>query len=233
MPSNSSRRRSISRPRSSGHTLLPPGRRRWSATTSRHAARWGGALALTPPGRIVEFGGGWGNLTSDLAAMGHDVTVVEIDAGFCRLIEGRVPCARVVEAGMLSFIRGSQGDPFDAAVFCESFHHCAAISICSSTSTPLSGQVGSCWVQNLWTFSPTRGASVSTAFAVVDPAFRLVGARLRRALPRERDVENLLEDRKGGRGQPRGADARGETREAPEPEIVERTESSRRAVQLH
>jgi SAM-dependent methyltransferase len=85
----------------------------------------GRALALTPPGRIVEFGGGWGKLTSDLAAMGHDVTVVEIDAGFCRLIEGRVPCARVVEAGMLSFIRGSHGDPFDAAVFCESVHHCA------------------------------------------------------------------------------------------------------------
>ena len=83
------------------------------------------ALALTAPARIVEFGAGWGNLTSDLAAMGHDVTVVEVDAGFCRLIERRVPCARVVEADMLSFARGSHGDQFDAAVFYESFHHCA------------------------------------------------------------------------------------------------------------
>jgi ubiquinone/menaquinone biosynthesis C-methylase UbiE len=83
------------------------------------------ALGLAAPARVVEFGAGWGNLTSDLATMGHDVTAVEVDAGFCRLIERRVPAARVVKADMLSFAREPDGGPYDAAVFYESFHHCA------------------------------------------------------------------------------------------------------------
>ncbi len=83
------------------------------------------ALGLPAPARVVEFGAGWGNLTSDLVMMGHDVTVVEVDEGFCRLIERRVPEAHVVRADMLSFARDPGGGPYDAAVFYESFHHCA------------------------------------------------------------------------------------------------------------
>jgi len=82
-------------------------------------------LGLTPPARIVEFGSGWGNLTLDLARLGFDVTAVEIEPRFCELIDSRgrdLAGLRVVESGMLDF---TADDPFDAAIFYESFHHCA------------------------------------------------------------------------------------------------------------
>lgn len=87
------------------------------------------ALGLTAPARVVEFGPGWGNLTADLSAMGLDVTAVEVDERFCRLISRRVPQARVVKDDMLSFAYTfaavPSDEPYDAAVFFESFHHCA------------------------------------------------------------------------------------------------------------
>jgi SAM-dependent methyltransferase len=76
--------------------------------------------------RVVEFGAGWGNLTADLVATGLDVTVVELDPKFCALIGHR--CAggpgelTVRQTDMLGF---ATEEPFDAAVFYESFHHCA------------------------------------------------------------------------------------------------------------
>lgn len=76
--------------------------------------------------RVVEFGAGWGNLTADLVATGLDVTVVELDPKFCTLIGRR--CAdgpgelTVRQGDMLGF---TADEPFDAAVFYESFHHCA------------------------------------------------------------------------------------------------------------
>ena len=76
-------------------------------------------------GRVVEFGPGWGNLTRDLVATGLDVTAVELDEKFCRLIQQRCqgPGRVNVEQGdMLTF---EAAEPFDAAVFFESFHHCA------------------------------------------------------------------------------------------------------------
>jgi SAM-dependent methyltransferase len=83
------------------------------------------ALGLAAPARVVELGPGWGNLTADLAATGHEVTAVDVDEGFCRLIAARVPGAQVVRADMLGFASSYEGPPFDAAVFFESFHHCA------------------------------------------------------------------------------------------------------------
>jgi SAM-dependent methyltransferase len=83
------------------------------------------ALGLAAPARIVELGPGWGNLTADLSAMGHDVTAVDVDEGFCRLIEHRAPGVRVVRSDMLSFAAAPTAAPYDAAVFFESFHHCA------------------------------------------------------------------------------------------------------------
>ncbi len=76
--------------------------------------------------RVVEFGAGWGNLTADLVATGLDVTVVELDPKFCALIAERCtngPGELAVHQGdMLDF---ATDEPFDAAVFYESFHHCA------------------------------------------------------------------------------------------------------------
>jgi hypothetical protein len=82
-------------------------------------------LGLTPPARIVEFGSGWGNLTNDLAAMGFDVTAVEVEERFCQLTERRSrqpDRLHVVANGMLAF---EPAEPYDAAIFYESFHHCA------------------------------------------------------------------------------------------------------------
>lgn len=83
------------------------------------------ALGLPAPARVVEFGPGWGNLTVDLAMMGHDVTAVELDEEFCRLIAQRCHGATIVRADMLAFAERPPEVPFDAAVFFESFHHCS------------------------------------------------------------------------------------------------------------
>ena len=77
------------------------------------------------PRRVVEFGPGWGNLTRDLVATGLDVTAVELDEKFCRLIDHRCQGPgrlSVTQGDMLGF---ATEEPFDAAVFFESFHHCA------------------------------------------------------------------------------------------------------------
>jgi SAM-dependent methyltransferase len=83
------------------------------------------ALGLAPPARIVEFGPGWGNLTNDLVSTGFHVTAVEISEQFCTLIRER--CAipanlTLVQSDMLTF---AATEPFDAAIFFESFHHCS------------------------------------------------------------------------------------------------------------
>jgi SAM-dependent methyltransferase len=83
------------------------------------------ALNPQPRQRVVEFGPGWGNLTLPLAMMGVDVTAVEVSATFCELLRQRAvgnDHLAVVEGDMLDY-RAEQ--PFDAAVFFESFHHCS------------------------------------------------------------------------------------------------------------
>ncbi len=83
-----------------------------------------GAAGVVPPARLVEYGPGWGNLTMDLLSTGYDVTAVELDPRFCELLAARrVPGGRleVVPTDMLSF---RPDEPFDVAVFFESFHHC-------------------------------------------------------------------------------------------------------------
>lgn len=85
----------------------------------------GPAAGVVPPARVVEYGAGWGNLTMDLVATGYEVTAVELDPRFCELMAGRRVAGgrlEVVTADMLSFRPDA---PFDAAVFFESFHHCA------------------------------------------------------------------------------------------------------------
>jgi SAM-dependent methyltransferase len=83
------------------------------------------SLGLDPPARIIEFGSGWGNVTLDLAALGFEVTAVEIEPRFCSLTQMRNRSPQnltTVESGMLEF---EAEEPFDVALFYESFHHCA------------------------------------------------------------------------------------------------------------
>lgn len=85
----------------------------------------GTAAGVVPPAAVVEYGPGWGNLTTDLVATGFDVTAVEVDPRFCELLAARAVAGgrlTVAATDMLSF-RPDQ--PADAAVFFESFHHCA------------------------------------------------------------------------------------------------------------
>jgi SAM-dependent methyltransferase len=80
---------------------------------------------LVPPARVVEFGAGWGNLTNDLVATGFVVTAVELGAQFGELMRRRCPAPEhltVVVGDMLTF---APDEPYDAAVFFESFHHCS------------------------------------------------------------------------------------------------------------
>lgn len=83
------------------------------------------AVGFLPPAKVVEFGPGWGNLTGDLVATGFDVFAVEVDDRFCELLTRRFanePGLSVVQTDMLSF---STEKSVDAAIFFESFHHCA------------------------------------------------------------------------------------------------------------
>ena len=83
------------------------------------------ALELAPPARVVEFGPGWGNLTVDLAATGFAVTAVEVDAGFADLVRSRCPVGADLSVEVADMLEFEPSEPFDAAVFFESFHHCA------------------------------------------------------------------------------------------------------------
>ena len=83
------------------------------------------AMGLSPPGRVVEFGPGWGNLTIDLATMGFDVTGVEAEPEFCALVERRFTRPEHLTMARGDMLAFAPTDRFDAAIFYESFHHCA------------------------------------------------------------------------------------------------------------
>jgi protein-L-isoaspartate O-methyltransferase len=84
-------------------------------------------LRLPPRSRLVEFGPGWGNLTLALAALGHDVTAVDVEPRFCELIRRRANqmglTINVVNADF-SWAENVT-DPYDAIIFFECFHHAA------------------------------------------------------------------------------------------------------------
>lgn len=83
-------------------------------------------LNLAPHARIVEFGPGWGNTTLHFTQMGYHVTAVDSEKAFLDLIEYRTAMlskkVELVHQDMLAFNSSNQ---YDAAVFFESFHHCA------------------------------------------------------------------------------------------------------------
>lgn len=84
-------------------------------------------LHLRPNARIVEFGPGWGNLTLALAALGHRVTAVDVEARYCELIRIRAErLGLAVEVVNADFSwAATVTEPFDAVIFFECFHHAA------------------------------------------------------------------------------------------------------------
>ena len=83
-------------------------------------------LDLAPGARIIEFGPGWGNTTIALALLGFRVTAVDIEPNFLDVLRHRAEqhgvALDLVEAGF--FHADTVAEPYDAAVFFESFHHC-------------------------------------------------------------------------------------------------------------
>jgi len=83
-------------------------------------------LKLRPPARVIEFGPGWGNLTLELAKMNLAVTAVDVYPKFTELISERAKQLgldiQTVTCDMLDY---RTAEPFDAAIFFESFHHCS------------------------------------------------------------------------------------------------------------
>ncbi|MCX5543192.1 class I SAM-dependent methyltransferase [Paraburkholderia sp. CNPSo 3076] len=84
-------------------------------------------LCIRPPARLIEFGAGWGNMSVALAQSGYDVTTVDVDEGFCRLIQQRAKkldiSIRSINADFM--VAETLDEKFDAAIFFECFHHCA------------------------------------------------------------------------------------------------------------
>lgn len=78
--------------------------------------------------RILEFGAGWGNTSIALARAGYNVTAVDLEPRFCELIRRRAASAGVkIETINEDFfwVESFTGEPYDAVVFFECFHHCA------------------------------------------------------------------------------------------------------------
>lgn len=84
-------------------------------------------MRLPRGARVLEFGPGWGNLTLALAALGYQVTCVDIESRFCELIRCRAErqglSLDVVNADFSW--AGRVTNPFDAVIFFECFHHSA------------------------------------------------------------------------------------------------------------
>ena len=78
-------------------------------------------------GPVLEFGAGWGNLAIPLANTGHDVTAVDIDAGFIarlrRLAAEHDTPLKVYEGSFLDAADNLEGH-FKTIIFQSSFHHC-------------------------------------------------------------------------------------------------------------
>ena len=81
-------------------------------------------LDLKPGQKMLEYGSGEGGIALEAAKCGVDVTVVDIEPKYLRLIERR---ARLADA-QIKTIEGEfgheTGEQFDVVLFYEAFHHC-------------------------------------------------------------------------------------------------------------
>jgi len=88
---------------------------------------WGGvlkALDLRRGARVLEYGAGEGQIAVQLARMGCDVTVVDIERRYLEIIESEAKSLHVSVATLHGrFGDGPEGMKFDAILFFEAFHH--------------------------------------------------------------------------------------------------------------
>lgn len=83
-------------------------------------------LQLPPGGSLLEIGSGWGNITLHLAHMGYDLTLLEINPDFVKLLTERLKNfserTEIINEDMLEYT-GRCEKRFDGVLFNASFHH--------------------------------------------------------------------------------------------------------------
>lgn len=83
------------------------------------------AMALAPPGHVLEIGCGYGQLTVEMGRMGLDVTAVDVNPRFVDLVNARCQREDLPASAVCCPMREYRpGRRFDRVVFYESFHHC-------------------------------------------------------------------------------------------------------------
>jgi len=85
------------------------------------------AMNLPPGSSVLELGAGWGNTTVALARMGYDLTAVDVNEAFTKVIKERAEKLSLnIESVTGTFLEVDElGRTFDAVLFYESFHHCS------------------------------------------------------------------------------------------------------------
>lgn len=84
------------------------------------------ALDLPVSGRILEFGCGYGKLTTELALTGFDVTAVDVYAPFLEFVRGRcLTLGRTISTVHADMIHYEPERKFDRVIFNACFHHCS------------------------------------------------------------------------------------------------------------
>ena len=84
-------------------------------------------MALPKAARILEFPPGWGNTSIELAKTGYEVTTVDIEKNFVKLISERAKREGLANLTSLQgdfFSIENFNNKFDAVLFFESFRHC-------------------------------------------------------------------------------------------------------------
>jgi SAM-dependent methyltransferase len=83
-------------------------------------------VAPKPGDRVLEMGCGWGNLTLPLAMLGCEVTVIDVEPRYIRIVEDRLSRNKLSVRSIHSPFLGieSFSEKFDLILFSASFHHC-------------------------------------------------------------------------------------------------------------
>jgi len=84
-------------------------------------------MRLPAKSKVLELGVGWGNTAITMAQMGYDVTAIDIEPNFVKLVNDRADLFGLPAIARLgSFLEiGSLDEKFDAVLFYECFHHCS------------------------------------------------------------------------------------------------------------
>ena len=145
------------------------------------------ALNLAPGARVLEFGAGWGNTTIAMALSGLRMTALDIESDFCDLLELRAKRHElditVINADFMW--AETVTEPFDAAIFFESFHHCSdhmRLLRALQTAVKPGGRIYFGAEPIVGRFSNSMGPAHGWQVAVGDPRQQMARARLQQFL---------------------------------------------------